>query len=145
MPFIPSIPLIQGISYSWAQIQCVIEGIPFIGITAIDYKEKQNKTNNMGIGIVPISRGYGNLEYEGSIEFYQDDLFKLRAIATAFLGKITSIPPFNITILFDNPLAPTIHTLQGVEFMNNDLTVKQGDTKISNTINILIANILWQI
>ena len=60
-------PLINGINYSWANITVIGLGVPFIGITKIDYNAKQEKTNNYGAGSQPVSRGYGRVEYEGSL------------------------------------------------------------------------------
>ena len=139
MAFVPPIPLINGVSYSWAQIQLVISGVPFTGITKITYKEKQNKKNNYGIGLLPVSRGYGNIEFEGSIEMYQETLQQIRAISP--FGKIASLPPFPINVLFENPTNPSIHTLLAVEFLNDDFDATQGDTEEKATINIIIGDI----
>ena len=62
-------PLINGVTYSWSNVKLVLFGVPVIGITQIEYKRKQNKENNYGMGTDPISRGYGNKEYEGKINF----------------------------------------------------------------------------
>ena len=56
-------------------------GVPVVGITKIEYKRKQKKDNNYGAGYQPVSRAYGNYEYEGSIEIYTDELKRIIAAA----------------------------------------------------------------
>lgn len=52
--------LVNGVNWSWANLNNIAFGVPVIGILAINYKIKQNKENNYGVGNEPISRGYGN-------------------------------------------------------------------------------------
>jgi len=134
-------PLINGINYAWAGVKVVLFGVPVIGITKITYNAKQKKENNYGIGVEPISRGYGNVEYEGSIEIYLDEW--KRIIASSPNRNPLAITPFDIQVLYGvNAIAPDqVDVLKAVEFMENPLEANQGDTKLTVTIPLIIGAI----
>jgi hypothetical protein len=132
------IPLINGINYSWSTISLVLFGVPVVGITKIEYKRKQKKENNYGAGSQPTSRGYGNYEYEGSIELYVDEW--KRIIASSPGRDPLAIPPFDIQVVFAGAgITPEKDVLRSVEFMEDPLTANQGDTKLMVTIPLIIG------
>lgn len=131
-------PLINGINYAWANVSFVLFGVPITGITKINYTRKQKKENNYGAGSNPVSRAYGNYEYEGSIELYTDE-WKL-IIANSPNRDPLSIPPFDIPVVFaNNGQTPDKDVLKGVEFMEDPFAGNQGDTKLMVTIPLIIA------
>lgn len=136
----PNTPLINGISYSWVNISFILFGVPVVGITAINYKRKQVKTNNYGAGPYPVSRGYGNYEFEGDIEIYAETL---KAIISGAPGRdILQIPPFDIPVLFSgNGITTTKDVLRSVEFLEDPMDSKSGDTKILCKLPMIIADI----
>lgn len=133
-------PLINGINYSYSNISVVLFGTPIVGITKIDYKRKQKKENNYGFGVQPVSRGYGNYEYEGSIELYTDEW--KRIIEASPNRDPLAIAPFDIQVVFGGTgLAVSKDVLRMVEFMEDGLTASQGDTKLLVTIPLIIGAI----
>lgn len=131
-------PIINGINYSWANITFTLFGVPVVGITKIEYKRKQKKENNYGAGSQPVSRGYGNFEYEGSIEMYTDEW--KRIIAAAPGRDPLMIAPFDIQVTYaGRGLAAEKDELKSVEFMEDPLSANQGDTKLMVTIPLIIA------
>jgi hypothetical protein len=140
MPVSTQIPLINGVNYSWANIVVVLFDIPVIGITKISYKRKETKVNNYGIGQEPISRGYGNIEYEAEIEIYADEL--RRIIASAPNQDILAIPPFKVQVIFENTLGLLAQdTLLNCEFTEDSIASTQNDQKILVTIPLIICGI----
>lgn len=133
-------PLINGINHSWANITVIGLGAPFIGITSIEYKSMQEKANNYGAGSKPISRGYGRVEYEGSIELYLDDW--KRIIEASPNRDPLQITPFDIVVVFAGTgILTTTETLRSVEFLENPMTAAEGDTRLLVTIPIIIGDI----
>jgi len=134
-------PLINGINYSWANVKVILFGVPVVGITKIEYKIKQKKENQYGAGYEPISRGYGNKEYEGSIEIYSDEL--KRIIASAPNGDLMQIPPFKIHVLFESGLGVLVteDVLAMCEFTEEGLSASQGDTKLLVSLPLVIGQI----
>jgi hypothetical protein len=133
-------PLINGVNYSWANVKLVLFGVPVVGITNIEYKRKQKKENNYGFGIDPISRGYGNKEYEGKITLYRDEWNAI--IAAAPNRDPLDIPWFDIQVSFaGSRVQPVLDVLKACEFMEDPFTVAQGDTKILVEIPLIIGSI----
>lgn len=133
-------PLINGVNYSWANVKLVLFGVPVVGITNIEYKRKQKKENNYGFGIDPVSRGYGNKEYEGKITLYRDEWNAI--IAAAPNRDPLDIPWFDIQVSFAGTrVQPVLDVLKACEFMEDPFTVAQGDTKILVEIPLIIGSI----
>lgn len=133
-------PLINGVNYSWANVKLVLFGVPVVGITQIEYKRKQKKENNYGFGIDPVSRGYGNKEYEGKITLYRDEWNAI--IAAAPNRDPLDIPWFDIQVSFaGSRVQPVLDVLKACEFMEDPFTVAQGDTKILVEIPLIIGSI----
>lgn len=136
----PVTPLVNGVNYSWANVTVVLFGVPLVGITKIDYKRKQKKENNYGFGQQPVSRGYGNYEYEGSIEVYQDELKKIIAAATD--RDILQIPPFDIQVTFGGSrVTAEKDVLRSCEFTEEGLSAAQSDTKLLISLPLIIGSI----
>ena len=134
-------PLINGTAYGWSSINFMLFGVPVAGIVSIEYKRKQSKTNNYGAGSEPVSRGYGRHEYEGSIEIYLDEWKKI--IAAAPIRDPLAIGWFDIPVTYGNTVADaTMDTLLAVEFLEDPFTAKEGDTKLTVKIPLIIASIL---
>lgn len=134
-------PLINGVSYGWGNITLMLFGVPVVGITKIDYKAKQTKENLYGAGYKPVSRGYGKYEFEGSIEIYTEEW--KRIIAASPNRDPLSIAPFDIQVVFGGTRTlPTNDTLKMVEFMENPLSVSEGDTSIKVSIPLIIGDIV---
>lgn len=132
-------PLINGVNYSWSNIKLVLFGVPVVGITSIEYKIKQKKDNNYGMGVEPISRGYGNKEYEGKITLYREEWNK---IISAAAGEPLALDFFDIQVTFSGTrVAPQLDVLRACEFLEDPLTVGQGDTKIMVEIPLIIGAI----
>lgn len=133
-------PLINGVNYSWSNVKFNLFGVPVVGITEIMYKRKQAKENNYGAGTEPVSRGYGNVEYECEITLYLDEW--RRIIAAAPVKDPLLIKPFQIQVLFgDSSIAFRQDNLEACEFMEDPFETKQGDSKILIKIPLIIAGV----
>lgn len=118
----------------------ILFGTPVIGILAINYKRKQKKDNNYGAGPQPVSRGYGNYEYEGDIELYVDTWKAI--IASSPNRDPLQIGPFDIPVTFTGTgVTTTKDVLRAVEFLEDPLESKSGDTKLTVKIPLIIGGI----
>lgn len=133
-------PIVNGVNYSWSNVSVILFGTPVIGILAINYKRKQKKDNNYGAGPQPVSRGYGNYEYEGDIELYVDTWKAI--IASSPNRDPLQIGPFDIPVTFTGTgVTTTKDVLRAVEFLEDPLESKSGDTKLTVKIPLIIGGI----
>lgn len=132
--------LINGKNYSWASVKLVLFGFPIVGILEINWNSKQKKENQYGRGVDPISRGYGNKEYEADITIYSDEWFKI-INATSDKDPL-NIPWFDVPVVFgESSLLNQVVTLKACEFLENPFTMKQGDTKITIKLPLIVGGI----
>lgn len=132
--------LINGTNYSWSNVTMVLFGVPVVGITKIEYKRKQKKEDNYGLGFEPISRGYGNAEYEAKITLYKDEWNKI--IAAAPIRDPLAIPRFDIQVSFGGSrVTASLDVLHSCEFIEDPFTVSQGDTKVMIELPLQIAGV----
>jgi hypothetical protein len=136
-------PLINGESYSWSQIVVAIGGVPVAGITELSYKEATEKENIYGQGSLPVSRGYGNTTYEGSITLLMEEVQAL--IRRSPSGRLSDYAPFDVTVSYlpKNGL-PVKHVIQKCEFLETNIETAQGETSIEVAIPLVIGFIKWK-
>ncbi len=134
--------LINGKSYEWADVVINILGVPFSGVTAIEYDQEQDMQNIMGAGNKPVSRAYGNFNPTGKVTLLMEELEAIQAVAPN--GVIQAIPEFDISVYFaDASLVPRVHTLKGCRFKKNNRKVAQGDTSIPCELDLIVADVLF--
>jgi len=134
--------LINGHAYDYTQIIMSVLGVPVAGVTAINYTEEQEKTNNFGAGNRPVSRGRGAIDASGSLELSMNEIEALRDAAPD--GSLLKIPPFEITIVYLNLQKVVTHKLKNVEFANDGVETSQGDTDIRRTFDIVMSDVKYR-
>jgi len=138
----PTVPLINGKSYEWADIVVNVLGLPIIGITNIEYEEKQGMENIYGAGRFPVSRGYGKVEPTAKMTMLMEELENIQAVAP--LGRIMDIPEFDIIVMYlDAANVTRKHVLKNVRFMNNKRAVSTGDTSIPVELELIVSHIQY--
>lgn len=139
----PIVPLINGKSYEWADIALNVLGVTIIGVSSIEYEEKQGMENIYGAGRFPVSRGYGKVEPTAKITLLMEEVQAIMAVAP--LGRIQDIPEFDIVVMYlDSALVTVKHKLRNVRFMSNTRTSASGDTSIPVDLELIISHIEWQ-
>lgn len=132
--------MINGIAYSASNVTVLMFGRAIVGITKLTYTKKQGKENNKAFQTEPVSRGYGNSEYECSMEIYKDEWVGI--IASAPNNDPTQIPPFTFSVTYsgDSVIYKEDQIIYA-EFLEDPLTVSGGDTSIKLTIPMIIGGI----
>lgn len=137
------VPLINGKSYEWADIIVNILGVPLVGVTAIEYSDKQNMENVYGAGSNPVSRGYGKNEPTAKITLLMEEVQALVKVSPT--GRLQDIPEFDISVLYvDTALVTVKNKLRNVRFMNNEIKSKTGDTSTPVEIELILSHIEWK-
>lgn len=138
----PIVPLINGKSYEWADIVLNVLGSPIVGVTAIEYEEKQSMENIYGAGRFTVSRGYGKVEPTAKITLLMEEVQSIMAVAP--LGRLQDIPEFDISVVYlDAALVTVKHKLRNVRFMNNPRTSASGDTSIPVELELILSHVEW--
>ncbi len=136
-------PYINGTRHSWADVKVNLLGRTVTGITAISYEDKQEKVNNYGAGVNPVSRGIGKYEASAKITLHA---YEVEAIQRAIPGKrLQDIEPFDIEVVFMPKGSDTLvsHTIRNAEFTSNKRELKQGDTVIEIEFELIVSHIEW--
>jgi len=137
-----NIPLINGEAYDWASIQVNILGNLVSGITSVNYEEKQEKVNNYGSGVEPVSRGRGKVEYTGKITLEEKEVRRILAALPA--GKqLRHVPPFTITVSYLVGGKVVTDKVKNCEFTGQKIDAKSGDTTVEQELELVVAGIEW--
>ena len=135
------VPNINGRAYDWASLRAQLLGQTIAGITAVSYGLKQEKVNNYGAGVNPVSRGYGKREPEASITLEMKEVERIQA-ALPPGGSLMDIPPFPVVVSFVNASNQLVtHTLHNCEFTQNKREIKTGDTNIEVELPLILSHI----
>lgn len=135
--------LINGTEYSWSQIKLNILGNQVIGVTKITYKEEEEMEDNFGAGNRPVSRSYGKITSEASIEMYASEIEAIQqAVPT---GRLQDIPEFDIVVSYQPKLGRIVnHTLHNVRFKNNGRESDTDTMAIKQELELIVSHISWK-
>jgi len=138
------IPLINGIRHSWASVNVSLLGRIVSGITAVSYEEKQDKKNNYGAGIFPVSRGLGKYEASAKITLHS---YEVDALLKSLgpMKRLIDIAPFDLVVTFMAEGSDMLvnHVIRNCEFISNKRDVKSGDTVIETEFELIVTHIEW--
>ena len=135
-------PLINGQAYSYADIIVTILGVPVAGITAVEYSQNQEVTENYGAGRFVVSRGKGKIEAEGKITL---DKAEFAAIIDAAPGKsVFNIPEFDIEVNYvPEGSTPRTDVLRNCVFKNAMGGASEGDSNVLAELELAVSHIDW--
>lgn len=137
------IPLINGRTYDWGDINLLIAGVPVTGVVGIEYKDDQEKTDNYGAGRYPVSRSRGKITTTAKITLDMKEVEALQSRSRT--GRLQDIDPFKITVSYipDTGTGVVNDILNNVEFKSNGRSWKQGDTKQDVELDLICSHITW--
>ena len=137
------LPLINGKSYEFADITCIVLGIPIVGITSIEYGEESETENIYATGRFPVSRGVGRVQPTAKITMLMEEVMNI--VSASPNGRIYDVPEFDIIVAFtDLTLIPVVHKIRNVKFKNNKISSSTGDTSVPIEMDLVISHIEWQ-
>lgn len=135
-------PLINGVSYTHADIVMNILGAPVIGVTAINYSDPQEITLNHATGHLPTSRGFGPINPVAEITLTMEEVERLSQIAP--LGRIQNIPDFPIGVNFATEDGKfTRHRLIKCRFKGRKTDSQVNNSQIEETLELSVADIKY--
>ena len=135
-------PLINGQAYAYADIIVTILGAPLAGITAIEYSDSQEVTENFGAGRWPVSRGLGKIESEAKITI---DRAELNALIKAAPNKrLQNIGEFDVVVSYvPEGSAPVTDIIKNCRFKNTVGGASEGDSNVVAELELAVSHIDW--
>lgn len=136
--------LINGVAHAWSNVTFTVAGNTVVGISAISYSDTEEIQNNYGSGKFPISRSYGNVQYEGSMTLKMQEVEALQDATET--GRIQDIEEFDVIVSYQ-PKGSNIvrtHILEKCRFTTNNRGLSQGDMEIEVELSLVIGSINWK-
>lgn len=137
--------MINNKAIDGADIRANILGIDINGFEEIRYGQEQESQNNYGIGRKPRTYSLGRIVYpDGSIVLYED---AVREIEDALPpGRtLTDIPPFPITVSYEDIALKTRIDIVSAKFKNRPGGAGTGEMGIKQTLALHIVDIQWNV
>lgn len=136
------IPLVNGMLYSWADIVVTIGGVPFTGITGVEYGDDQEVVNKYGAGRHPVARAKGRITPSAKITLYQEEVEAIQRQSVN--GRLQDIAPFDVIVTYlpDSGIVTT-DKIRNCQFKANSRKWKEGDTGQEVELELIPSHIEW--
>lgn len=136
------IPLVNGMLYSWADIVVTIGGVPFTGITGVEYGDNQEVVNKYGAGRHPVARAKGRITPSAKITLYQEEVEAIQR--QSLNGRLQDIAPFDVIVTYlpDSGIVTT-DKIRNCQFKANSRKWKEGDTGQEVELELIPSHIEW--
>lgn len=138
----PFIPLINGRTFSWSDIEVRLLGNPrpLAGITEISWKSDNENDLHHGGGREAVSYSMGKKMYSGSMKLHLDEVAKIKKdLAVSDLGDL---PPFDVVISYTAGAKITTETLVGVLITGEDHSSSAGGAVLEVNISFKFTQIV---
>lgn len=136
---VDGIALINGVEFTHSSVRCFVAGLRIFGLTELSWTNNHNVGKNYGAQRKPTSKGYGEVDFTGSISMEQVDVERLRDIAPD--GDITKLRRVPIIISYVNDKRLVTHQLRKVDFGTDGANSSQGNTSNGQQFDLNIADV----
>lgn len=135
-------PLVNGKSWEYTDITCLILGVPVVEIASINYQQKQNRQMNYGTSPYATSFGNGTIEATVQLKISMNEMENI--IASIPTGMLQDIPPFDIVVWYgDSALGSKTHIIKNCLFLDDGRNGASGDTILYQDYNLIASNIVF--
>lgn len=138
-------PLINGIRHSWSSITVEVYGTVLIGITAINYRDRQNIVNEHGAGTMPVDRKIGNYEAFCTMKIKRYEMDRITQNLPPGT-RLQDLPPVSVTVAYvnksDKMVVDIIHNLQ---WLDRKAESEQGSTTLEAELEAVISHVSWNV
>lgn len=148
MPFVPSLPVINGNRFDFSSIKIKLNGKLYTGIQAIDYAPECIPGMVYGQSTAyPIGRTRGQLKTEtASIEILREEFGDLSTDLQAIAGGLFEAN-FIITVAVGESLSPSsgasqVDTIIGARFSRFNQSAKVGSDPLAVKLDFTFMNML---
>ncbi len=137
------VPVINGVSYTHADVVVNFGAVPIIGVISIDYSDSQEVNGNFSTGHEATSVGFGQVTNSCTLTISKEAMEILQLVAPN--GKIQNYPFFDLGINYlpENQV-PTRDVLRKCRFKGRQQSSSTGDSEIPVTLELFIGKIEYQ-
>lgn len=136
--------MLNGKQYDFEDIKVKLFDKEIIGITAIEYGNKQDPQFQYGVGKHPISYTKGKYEASGEITILQSELESIqRSLQKG--QSLTDIPPFDVVVSYgmEGDTTPVTDILKSCFFTEVKKGMKTGGEAMEVKLPLKISNIRY--
>lgn len=134
------VPIINGVSYTHADIVLNLFGVPIIGVTGIDYGSAQEINPNYSTGQKPTSVGFGPVNFTATLTLTLEAIQAIQAVAP--LGAIQNIGFFDVGVNYLPDSGFLVrHALRKCRFKGRQISSQVGNTQIEEKLELFVADI----
>jgi hypothetical protein len=138
---------INGIVYDYSSIEISIAGLPYQGVTEINYSDSLEPGSLRGTGALKRGRSRGMYDAEGSFSIYKEDYEPIkRALSALGLGGFM-VTPFLITVTYRELGQGNIlitDTIEGCRIKKNDSSNSSGNADPSlHKVDLDVFRVGW--
>lgn len=138
------VPIVNGVSYTHADIVLNILGAPIVGVIDINYGDTQAFTPNFSTGHEATSVGIGQNTNSASVTLSFEAMQVIQGVAPG--GKIQNIPFFELGINYLPEGQPLVRDLlQRCRFTGRQTSSSTGNSEIPITLELFVAQIKYSI
>jgi len=136
--------LINGVEYTHSDIVLNILGFPIIGLTSIEYSNKQNIAGNYATGHLPTSVGFGSVESTATLTITKVELTNMLRLAP--IGRLQNIPFFDIGVNYIPESGLFVRDrLLRCRFKGVDMSSVTNNTQIEIPLEMFVADIRFSV
>ncbi len=133
-------PLVNGKSWEFTNITCIILGVPIAELASITYTQVQERNMNFGSSPYATSFGNGTIKVTVTLKISMNEIENI--IASIPSGLLQDIPPFDIVVWYgDSALASKTHIIKNCLFLNDGRNSSTGETIIWQDYNLIASNV----
>ena len=130
-----------GVLTGWRNITVNMMGRDLEGISSVQYGDSMDMQNEYGGGNYPVGQSISNYKPENvKLELFAEEVMALQTqLPKGF--KLQDIPAFNIIVEYDYQGSLYKDICRNCRIMKVDKPAKQGDGKLTQTIECLMSHI----
>lgn len=142
---------VAGKARDWQSMSIEIEGdtIQLTGVTSINYSETQDTQLNYGIGVYPVSKGFGNITVSADITLAAYELENILNSVSSFTNETRrpqNLAPFNLVVVWEDEDGTRYKdVLYQCTTDTFSVGISQNDMDNQVTLNLNPVGISWRI
>lgn len=131
-------PTVNGVRYSFSDVSIKVAEKAFLGVKSINYKWTMKPAMVQGTHPAPLGQTRGVVEFDGSIELYQDEVNALRDA----LGDGFAEVEFSVYVSYDNGKRVVTDEIHNCRLADEDTSGSPGADATSRKFTLSFTDLI---